>query len=1250
VHLEAHASGEARIFQAGRDQHLHYGDGVRTRRRVESGTATQECPYPGLAAFGREQARWFFGRDALVAELISRLDERLRVGGVQVVVAPSGAGKSSLLRAGVLPRLDQGVLPGSDRWPKLVFTPTANPLRALAVHLASLTGADPVAVAEEVAADPTRCVSMLRAALRPDLDGDDVDVRVVVVVDQFEELFTLCTDDAQRNSFVELLSQIAGPPPGTGERPVALVVVGVRADFYAACANHQRLRAALQDSPLVVGPMSEVELREAILYPAQDVGLDIEPGLVELLLRDLGATTPGDGDTADYEAGRLPLLAHALRASWQQRHGATLTVAGYQATGGIQRAIATTADRVFSSLDAAGQHIAQSLFLRLTKIGDSTEDTRRRLSRSDLVGTGADAAATTAVLDVFTGARLLTQRQDTVEITHEALLQSWPRLRRWIDTDRAGRLTQQDLEEAAAGWDRGGRDASLLYRGSRLEVANTWAASARRGELSSTARDFLAASIRARRRAARLRTGTVAGVTVLALVASVAAVVAYQQRGEARHQQREALSQRDSAVYNQVIAEADRLRTVDASLSAQLDLVAHRMRPGEDTYTRVVAAANTALSTPVIGHAGAVESVVFSPDGRTLASGSVDQTIRLWNVSDPTRPAPLGQPLTGHTAMVHAVAFSPDGHILASGSLDDTVRLWNVSDPAHPVSLGGPLTGHTAAVFSVAFSPDGRTLASAGLDDTVRLWNVSDPSRPVLFGRISLGAPAVSVAFGPDGHTLATAGGELRLWNVSDPARPASLARPLTGHAGPIESVAFSPDGHTLASASDDQTIRLWAVSDPTHPAPLGRPVSYPAGVVSVRFSPDGHLLAGAGADQQVLVWNVSNPALVGMEPPMAGHTALVESVAFAPDGHTLASASDDGTVRMWNLPPTLLAGHTAAVLSVAFGPDGHTLASASIDQTIRLWDVSDPTRPVPLGRPLDSRAGAFDTVAFSPDGHLLASAGRSDDAVRLWDVSDPTRPAPLGRPLTGHTGAVESVAFSPDGRTLASAGQDRTVRLWDVSDPAHAALLRTLTGHTDIVRAVAFGPDGRTLASAGIDGTIRLWDVSDPARPAPLGQPLTRHTSIVRSLVFSPDGRVLVSAGQDQTIRLWSVSNAAHAALVGTLTGHTNIVYAVAFSPDGHRLASAGGDGTLRLWDVSDPTNPVPFGQSLTNTIVPSVSVAFGPDGRTLASSDLMVRLWSMDVDQAAARICAVTRNTLTAAEWRRHVGNEVPYKPPCR
>jgi WD40 repeat protein len=1211
------------------------------------------CPYPGLAAFGPAQAQWFFGREDLCAELLRQLGRRMDQPGPVIVVGPSGSGKSSLLRAGLLPALAQGVLPvtGSRTWARLILTPTGDPLGELATKLAEAMGGCPP-LPQNVADAPRWFTAAARGLLRERSRGADAGrARLVVVVDQLEELFTVCAQEPARQAFLDALCA-AATGSADGESPV-LVVLGVRADFYGRLAVYPALRPALQHAQLIVGPMSPTELGAAITKPAELVGLTLQPGLPELLLHDLGdtAATAGAGGMSGYEAGRLPLLAHALRATWDQRSDHTLTVAGYQATGGIHRAVATTAESVFTGLDPAGQHAARILFLRLIRIGDGTEDTRRRMIRDDLLR-GLDSDSVLPVVDTFTRGRLLTQDQDTIEITHEALLRAWPRLRAWIDTDRAGNLIRQELEEAADVWDRDRRDTAGLYRGRRLELARTWATSnPHESDLSPTVSAFLAASTQQEQRAARLRRTVLVVLCVLALITSGAAVVAIQQRVTAQRE-------RDTALFNQLTAEADRLRSTDASLAAQLDLTAYHLRPTPDLDTTLITLGNGALSTPLTGHTNFVEAVAYSLDGRTLASGSADRTVRLWNVADPAHPALLGQPLTGHTSAVTAVAFSPIGHTVATGSYDDTVRLWNVADPAHSTPWGQPLTGHTDTVFAVAFSPDGRTLASASADQTVRLWNVTDPAHPALLGTPLTGhtQPVFGVAFSPDGRTLASGSFDqtVRLWNVTDPVHPTLLGQPLTGHSDHVTAVAFSPDGHTLASGSSDRTVRLWNVTDPAHPTPLGPPLTGHTNLIfAVAFSPDGRTLASGSYDQTVRLWNVADPAHpIPLGSPLISHTQPVFAVAFSPDGHTLASASGDHTVRLWNIPYLLTTGHTGAVFAVAFSPDERTLASGGNDHTVRLWNVADPAHPTLLGPPLTGHATSIEDVAFSPDGHTLASAS-ADHTVRLWNVTDPAQPTPLGPPLTGHTNSVSTVAFSPDGHTLASGSNDHTVRLWNVTDPAQPTPLGPpLTGHTNSVSTVAFSPDGHTLAGASGDDTVLLWNVTDPARPTPLGSPLTGHTNQVLGVAFSPDGHTLATGSNDQTVRLWSVTDPAHSTPLGSpLTGHTDTVSAVAFSPDGHTLATGSLDDTVRLWNVTDPAHSTPLGSPLTGHTGAVDSVAFSPDGHILAtgSYDHTVRLWETNVDRAIQRICATTPNTLTPDKWKQYVSPDLPYHPPC-
>ncbi|MBB5773711.1 hypothetical protein HD596_000467 [Nonomuraea jabiensis] len=795
-HFHAEASGAGRVYQAGRDQHFYYQDGVRRRRRTQVGEVVDHCPYPGLAAFGTEQARWFFGRDRLLAELTVRLDDRVWRGGPLMVVAPSGAGKSSLLRAGLLPALEDGALPGSRHWPRLLFTPTAQPMAALTENLAAWTGIGPEQISGAIAAGAQQYTPMLHQALR-DRGVDEAIGRahMVVIVDQFEELFTQCTNEPDRRAFVDVISHLADLGPN-GEPPVALVVCGLRSDFYTPCADHPRLRVALQDGQVFVGPMPQDELREAIVYPAQDVGLDIEPGLVEVLLSDL-RTAKGDG----YEAGRLPLLAHALRTTWQQRNGHTLTVDGYRVTGGIQQAVAATAERIFASLDPADQQIARTLFLRLVTIGDAIEDTRRRVARADLLSAGFDTGPAAAVVDAFTRGRLLTQHQDTVEIIHEALLSAWPRLRAWIDDDRAGLLVLQRLQADAAEWDKGGRDAAYLYTGTRLETAReayaatSWAHPA----ADATTRAFLAASqegVDQARRAAvrrrRLAWTALVLVTVLALVASGFGVFAMRTADRAETQRREAISRL-------LTARGEMMRTADPIVAGLLAAAAWQYAPTEEARSGMLAALATPLDVVLNSPSARVSAVAVSPDGRTVATGDWNGTVRLWDITGRSR----GVPLTGHNSGVFPIAFSPTGAVIASRDGDDDhdgVVL--IRDAATGRPLTAPLTGHKGELSAIVFSSDGTTLTTADGNQIVQRWDTKTWRRlgPAI-GPLRKGRDTWT-QLSPDGSALAVQNGRssnMSAWQIWDLATRRPYGPPI-----PAGEMAFSPDGRTITTSNDN--------------------------------------------------------------------------------------------------------------------------------------------------------------------------------------------------------------------------------------------------------------------------------------------------------------------------------------------------------------------------------------------------------------------------------------------------------------
>jgi DNA-binding XRE family transcriptional regulator len=727
------------------------------------------CPYRGLLPFGESDAEVFYGRERLAAELAVKLAARVSCGGLVVVTGASGSGKSSLLRAGLLPILARGQqVPGSGRWARIIMTPTKDPLTELAARLAAVGGPDALAVRDGLARRPDQAHLAVRSAVlavadrrdgEPPAPGDGA-ARLVLIVDQFEQVFTLNTDldgETRRQAFITALCSAASNPAGPDQEPPALVVIAVRGDFWDRCAAIPELVGALQDGQFVVGPMTGSELRVAITGPAEAAGLRINPALTDTILGDLRVA---GGDRA---AGVLPLLSQAMALTWEHRQGDRLTSRGYAQAGGVSHAVQTGADRVYDALPAGQQALAREVLRSMTVASRDGGLARRPVTRDDLYTGLPDAtrADIDAVLDAFAAARLAILDGDTAQLSHDVLLRAWPRLRGWLDEDQASWILHGQLADAAAAWHDSHDDPSFLYRGAQLaalqQAVTRWSANpARSPVLTGTQRGFLQASERAAAASSRRRRGAFAVLTVLTVLAVAAAGFAFSQRTAA-------IRQRDQAIYNQVIAEALQFGTSDTTLAAQLTLAAYRIRPTQDLASRLLNTENTPLSSPLATGGGGVISVAFSVAGHTLASGSADGTVRVWDITDPAHPRPLGQPLTGGTGAVGSVAFSPGGHTLAGGNYDGTIRVWNL-----PRTV---LTGGTGAVNSVAFSPGGHTLAGGSDDGTIREWDITDPAHP----------------------------------------RP--LGQPLTSGAGPVFSVAFSPDGHTLAGGNYDNTIRLWTLN-----------------------------------------------------------------------------------------------------------------------------------------------------------------------------------------------------------------------------------------------------------------------------------------------------------------------------------------------------------------------------------------------------------------------------------------------------
>jgi WD40 repeat protein/DNA-binding SARP family transcriptional activator len=1179
---------------------------------VEAAPLAGEPPFKGLQHFEVADAGLFFGRERLTTRLAALLSEHRFL----AVVGASGGGKSSLVRAGLISAMARGQslvmgaegLQSVSDWQIHLITPTAHPLESLALSLT--VAAESVTAAATLMDDLLRDPRSLHLAARRLLSRRGGE-RLLVVVDQFEELFTLCDAEAERTAFVDnLLTAVDGAGPVT-------VVIALRADFYAHCGPYPRLREALEQHQAYIGPMQVDEMRRAVEEPVKRGGWAWEPGLVDLILRDAGA-----GD----EPGALPLLSHALLETWKRRSGRSLTFGGYAAAGGVRGAIAQTAQGVYEGLTPEQQSIARGIFLRLTDLGEGTQDSRRRATLAELLPLEeADPNRrhlSEGVLRKLVDARLITTTQTTVEVAHEAVLHEWPTLREWLNDNREGLRLHRRLSEAAQAWARAGRDPGELYRAGRLARAQEWAGGPARIEpLSELEREFLQASLKqleietAEHDAQRQR--ELAAAQALAQAAQERAETQLQSAARLRRRNRyliglgavalalagatgvygvqanqtalQAVGQANRSVSQRLAAQAAGLLQTQPDLAALLSVEALRanntleardallkaledfpsifvrrsrstegMIPAFSPDGRLLAVGNqdgsikflnAATFEPVgqtlTGHVDWVSSLVFSPDGKLLASGSDDNTMRLWDVAN---RQPIGSPLTGPTGEWIAVAFSPDGRLLASNGPDGTVRLWDV---AAGKPLGQPLTGHADFVSALSFSPDSKTLATSSFDKSVILWDTTtgQPKGGPLVGPRSA---MYTVAFGPDGRTIATGSldGSVTLWDVDTGQ---ALRPDLAGHTAVVFTVAFSPDGRFLATGGRDDTILLWDLA--THQR-SGQPIITRSAVHRLLFSSDGKTLISGGFDNQLVEWQVTTSQTLSH--PLAGGMAAL-TVAYSRDGRLLATGGTDGTVRLYDAASEQpigapLARHTGSVRQLAFSADGKLLASAGDDLALRLWDTATGQ---PITHQLAIHSGQVTSLAFSPAGPVLATGNGSGD-ITLWDSTSGQALGSLG---TGQKSKIDRIAFSPDGRTLA-ASQNNIIVLWDVA--SRRLMGPPLSGHGGYIAGLAFSPDSQRLASGGMDWTVRLWDV---ASGKPIGQPLNAHAGVT-GVSFSPDGALLAGSSADKTIRLWDA--ATRQALGEPLQAPGNGVDALAFSPDAKTLASTSAAGPLLLWDFN--------------------------------------------------------------------------------
>ena len=1133
-------------------------------------------PYKGLLAFQETDGDRFFGRELEIDQLWEKfrsLHEQADAVRILPIYGPSGSGKSSLARAGLIPELARRPLPGSDRARVAVLVPSNRPLEALAMVLARVATNDPVPA--------EKSEEFERLLKRQSEAGEYEGLRrianalpeiafkpLIVLVDQLEEVFTLCEDPGEREAFIGNLLCAAAE---SSNRVSAIVTL--RSDFLGATQKHPRLNQLIASQGVFVAAMSVEGLREAITKPAELAGHPLDLGTIDRLI-----------EQTEEREGALPLLQFALTRIWQGLAEGQEPAETLRAIGGVGGALAGEAQRIYDTLNPDDQEIARRVFLGLVQLGEGSKDTRRRTELERIISHRDSLEQVQKVIARFSapGVRLITLSDnagtETAEVTHEALFDHWQQMKVWLDGSRSDLRFQRRLDEAATLWDESGRPEGNLWRSPDLDVLRQYHERAS-NDMTPLQVEFFKAAIAATEKAVKekkrqrqllvmvLSTGLVATSS-----AALFSAIKVRESEIGQIQTSVALSVAKLANNQDLEASVESIRAGKALQRSFFQAILPDPQLQPSVLRQLQETANTGQEQNRLDrHQGSVRSVVFSPDGKQLATSGADSTVRLWNLSG-KQLAELKAP----QGSVWSVVFSPDGKQLATSGGDSTVRLWNLSGKQL-----AELKGHQGGVNSVVFSPDGKQLATSGDDGTARLWNLSGKQLA------ELKAPqggVNSVVFSPDGKQLATSGGDgtARLWNLSG----RQLAE-LKGHQESVNSVVFSPDGKQLATSGDDGTARLWNLSGKQ----LAELKGHQGSVNSVVFSPDGKQLATSGDDGTARLWNLSGKQLADLKAPQGG----VWSVVFSPDGKQLATRGEDGIVRLWDSSGKQLADLKApqgSVWSVVFSPDGKQLATSGDDGTARLWNLSGKQLAE-----LKAPQGSVWSVVFSPDGKQLATSG-DDGIVRLWDSSGKQLAE-----LKGHQGNVLSVVFSPDGKQLATSGADSTARLWNLSGKQ----LAELKGHQGSVNSVVFSPDGKQLATSGADGTVRLWNLSGKQLAE-----LKGHQGVVLSVVFSPDGKQLATSGADGTARLWNLSGKQLAELKVPQGG----VWSVVFSPDGKQLATRGEDGIVRLWDSS--------GKQLAELKAPQGSVnsvVFSPDGKQLAThvEDGTARLWDSSGKQLA-------------------------------
>jgi WD40 repeat protein/DNA-binding SARP family transcriptional activator len=1195
----------------------------------ESATRDLTNPYKGLRPFHEVDAEVFFGRDALVEQLVGRLKEKNGEDRFLALVGPSGSGKSSVIRAGLIPFLRKGAIPGSENWYVIQMLPGDHPLEELETALLRIAVNPPDQLVHQMREDERGLARAVKRSL-PDDDSE-----LLLFIDQFEEVFTLVEDEAERAHFLRSITAAVGDL-----RSRVRVILTLRADFYDRPLLYPEFGELLHTHMETVMPLSPSELELAISGPADSVGVKLEPGLISEIVSDV----------AD-EPGALPLLQYALTELFENRENSTLTSQAYQVIGGVAGALGRSAEREFVELDDLGKGATKQLFLRLVTVGESTEENRRRVLQAEIASISDKVQTVTAA---YGRARLLSFDRDpvtrgpTVELAHEALLQEWPRLRGWLDENRADLRLQSILAAAAREWAESAHEASFHLRGSRLDQFEGWANNTAIS-LTLDEAEFLEASLGSRkereaveearrereleaarqlveternraeeqtRSSSRLR--RLAGALGLTLlVALILSFFAFQQSRLAEEENRLAAS-RELAAASVSNLDADpelsillamqaisSTYDVDGSVTVEAESALHQAIQTSRVRNSLSGSGNFAFS-------GAQE---FDFSGEALLVPEEDGKIVFYSAGGYFRLFSI----SGHRGEV--IGFNRSGQLIAIGNPNGEVGVWKASiNTDDPLDLSDPreelyvFSGHTGGITYVTFNNDGTLLATASSDETAKVWDLESGEELVTL--VGHEGTVEAVAFHPLGTYIATASTDrtAKIWELASE----KVVHTLSGHSEEVIDVAFNPDGNRVATTSRDGTAKLW---DTTTGEELIAFLGHSGSVNAVAFSPSGELLVTGGKDATVRVWEIAS----GQEQlVLSGHSAPIYNIIFSPStGTPLETSSLDGTAKAWDIRPEgnrewlTLVGHREVVFDVAYNSDGTRIASASWDGSAIIWSGATGSKLLEL----DTHKAEVTAVSFSPDGGRLVSSS-FDGTLKMWDANDGGELLSID----AHANRIHDVAFDKTGKRVASAGGDGQIRIWDADSGEELVSWR---GGARLINRLVFSPSGERIATAGGDGTAKVWD----ATTGELLLTLSGHSAEVLNLSYSPDGARLATAGGDGLAKVWDAESGEE---LFTLSGHGTSVWAAAFSPDGSRIATMSLDKTAKLWDAET-------GEELLNLINynDGRDLAFTPDGDHLAvaSGDGSVRVYVLPIEELMALARLRLTRSLTDEECQRYL-----------